>query len=192
MLKNASSKLSNFKPTALRKMGIDEIALIKGKGNYCAVLIDLEKSELIGILERRTQSEIEKKLLLWGTEVWEQIEEVSIDMWRGYKNLVLELMPNAQVVADRFYVMVQVNQELDSQRKQEKRQLENSLKTANSQTKKESYAHVLERLKKSKYALLKSEKDLNEELSSETSGSKRGFSYIENYARIKRKNPPNF
>jgi transposase len=53
----------------------------------------------------------------------EQIEEVSIDMWRGYKNLVLELMPNAQVVADRFHVMVQVNQELDSQRKPEKRQL---------------------------------------------------------------------
>jgi len=123
MLKNASSELLNFKPTALRKMGIHEIALGKEKGNYCAVLIDLEKSELIGILERRTQSKIEKKLLLWGTEVWEQIEEVSIDMWRGYKNLVLELMPNAQVVADRFHVMVQVNQELDSQIKQEKRQL---------------------------------------------------------------------
>jgi transposase len=173
-------------------MGIDEIALVKGKGNYCALLIDLEKYELIGILERRTQSEIEKKLLSWGTEVWGQIEEVSIDMWRGYKNLVLELMPNAQVVADRFHVMVQVNQELDSQIKQEKRQLENSLKTAKSQTKKESYAHVLERLKKSKYAILKNEKDLNEELSSETSGSKRGFSYSENYAQIKRKNPPNF
>jgi transposase len=158
-------------------MGIDEIALVKGKGNYCALLIDLEKYELIGILERRTQSEIEKKLLSWGTEVWGQIEE---------------LMPNAQVVADRFHVMVQVNQELDSQIKQEKRQLENSLKTAKSPTKKESYAHVLERLKKSKYALLKNEKDLNEELSSETSGSKRGFSYLENYARIKRKNPPNF
>ena len=113
MLKDASSELSNFKPTALKKMGIDEIALVKGKGNYCAVLIDLEKSELIGILERRTHSEIEKKLGSWGTEVLEQIEEVSIDMWMGYKSLVLELMPNAQAVADRFHVMVQVNQELD-------------------------------------------------------------------------------
>jgi transposase len=74
-------------------------------------------------------------------------------------------MPNAQVVADRFHVMVQVNQELYSQRKQEKRQLENSLKTTKSPTKKESYAHVLEGLKKSKYAILKNEKDLNEEQS---------------------------
>jgi len=165
MLKDASSELSNFKPTALKKMGIDEIALVKGKGNYCAVLIDLEKCELIGILERRTQSSIEKKLLSWGTEVWEQIEEVSIDMWRGYKSLVLKLMPNAQVVADRFHVMVQVNQELDSQRKQKKRELENSVKTAKSQKKKESYAHLLKGLKNSKYAILKNEKDLNEEQS---------------------------
>jgi transposase len=88
MLKDASSELSKFKPTALKKMGIDEIALVKGKGNYCAVLVDLEKSELIAILERRTQSEIEIKLLSWGTEVLEQIEEVSIDMWKGYKSLV--------------------------------------------------------------------------------------------------------
>ena len=68
----------------------------------------------------------------------------------GIQSLVLELMPNAQVVADRFYVMVQVNQELDPQTKQEKRQLDNSLKMAKSQTKKESYAHTLEGLKKSK------------------------------------------
>jgi transposase len=88
MLKYASSELSKFKPTALKKMGIDEIALVKGKGNYCAVLVDLEKSDLIAILERRTQSKIEIKLLSWGTEVLEQIEEVSIDMWKGYKSLV--------------------------------------------------------------------------------------------------------
>ena len=32
-------------------------------------------------------------------------EEVSIDLWSGYKNLVKELMPNAEIVADRFHVM---------------------------------------------------------------------------------------
>jgi transposase len=45
-------------------------------------------------------------------------------------------MPNAQVVADRFHVMIQVNQELDSQRKQEKRQLENLVKTTKCRQKK--------------------------------------------------------
>ena len=38
----------------------------------------------------------------------EQIEEVSIDLWLSYKNLVKELMPSAEVVADRFHVMKQI------------------------------------------------------------------------------------
>ncbi len=53
-----------------------------------------------------------------------KIEEVSMDLWIPYKNLVEELMPNAQVVADRFHVMKQVNTELDNQRKKEKREAE--------------------------------------------------------------------
>ncbi|WP_445242183.1 transposase [Microcoleus sp. Pol17_C1] len=28
------------------------------------------------------------------------LEEVSIDLWKGYRNLVIDLMPKAQVVAD--------------------------------------------------------------------------------------------
>ncbi|CUR30785.1 hypothetical protein PL9214290376 [Planktothrix tepida PCC 9214] len=34
-------------------------------------------------------------------------------MWVPYKSVVEELMPNAQVVADRFHVIKQVNEELD-------------------------------------------------------------------------------
>ncbi len=62
MLKDAAEELLKSKPTELRRLGIDEIALIKGKGNYCAVLIDLEKSKLIGIMPARTQEEISRVL----------------------------------------------------------------------------------------------------------------------------------
>ncbi|MEG4853051.1 transposase [Microcoleus sp. B5-D4] len=120
ILKDAASATPESKPSELKRLGMDEIAIIKGKGNYCAVLIDLDKSKLIGILAGRTQSEISQVMRGWGTEVLESIEEVSIDLWKGYKNLVIELMPNAQVVADRFQVMAQINKELDSQRKREK------------------------------------------------------------------------
>jgi len=41
MLKDAAAELLKSKTTELKRLGIDEIALIKGKGNYCAVLIDL-------------------------------------------------------------------------------------------------------------------------------------------------------
>jgi transposase len=163
MLKDAAAELLESKPSELKRLGIDEIALIKGKGNYCAVLIDLDKSKLIGILAARTQEEISQVLRGWGTEVLEGIEEVSIDLWKGYKNLVIELMPNVQVVADRFHVMAQINKELDSQRKREKRKIEDVIKTEKKSEEKTEQEQVLEGLKKSKYVLLKNEKDLSEE-----------------------------
>ena len=163
MLKDASKEYLKAKPSELKRLGIDEIAVIKGKGNYCAVLIDLEKSKLIGILAGRKQEEIREVLLGWGKEVLEQIEEVSIDLWKGYRNLVRDLMPNAQVVADRFHVMAQINKELDAQRKREKRQVEDLIKKAESSEEKADQEKVLEGLKKSKYVLLKNESDINEE-----------------------------
>ncbi|MEG4501379.1 transposase [Microcoleus sp. F10-C6] len=47
-----------------------------------------------------------------------QIEEVSRDMWKHYKNVSEALMPQAEVVADKFHVMKQVNEELDGAIKQ--------------------------------------------------------------------------
>jgi transposase len=47
MLKDASADLSKMKPIGLKRLGIDEIALIKGQGKYCAVLIGLEQSKLM-------------------------------------------------------------------------------------------------------------------------------------------------
>lgn len=162
MLKDASEELPNLKPINLKRLGIDEIALKKGHGNYCAVLVDLEQGKLITILSGRTQEIIKQTLMEWGTEVLENIEEVSIDLWTGYKKLVAELMPNAQVVADRFHVMTQINKELDTQRRREKRKVEDLIKKANT-TEKSKYEEILTGLKNSKYPLLKNENKLNEE-----------------------------
>ena len=71
MLKDAAANLLKSKPVGLKRLGIDEIALIKGQGNYCAVLVDLERSELLMILESRTKEEVKKVLLEWGVEVLE-------------------------------------------------------------------------------------------------------------------------
>jgi len=87
---------------------------------FCIPHLSEKRYKLITIIPGRTQVDIKKVLISWGTEVLEQIEEVSIDLWRGYKTLVMDLIPNVQVVADRFYVALQVNKELDTQRKREK------------------------------------------------------------------------
>jgi transposase len=137
-------------------LGLDEIALLKGKGNYCAVLIDLDKSKLVAILAERTQEKITETLTGWGWEVLEQIEEVSIDLWLPYKSLVEKLMPSAQVVADRFHVMKQVNNELDAERKNQKREVARHKEQP-------EFEQILAGITNSKYALLKNEKRLNEQ-----------------------------
>ncbi|MEH1970786.1 MAG: transposase family protein [Nostoc sp.] len=73
MLKDASKELENYKPSSLKRLGIDEIALVKGKGNYCAILVDLDTSKLIAIVRGRTQEIIKETLVEWGTEILEQI-----------------------------------------------------------------------------------------------------------------------
>ena len=173
MLKDKAQELKQKKPSKLKRLGIDEIALVKGaecarrqalefnsrepagQGNYCAVLVDLEKSKVVDILSERSQEKIMSVLREWGTEVLQSIEYVSIDLWKPYKSLVRKLMPNAEVVADRFHVMKQVNEELDEQRKAQKREV----KKEKSKKKKQ---RILSGLSKSKYALLKNEDNLNE------------------------------
>ena len=57
------------------------------------------------MLKNRTQVKVKKYLEAGGEEVLEQIEEVSIDMWKPYKNVSEALMPQAEVVVDRFHVI---------------------------------------------------------------------------------------
>ena len=155
MLRDKAQELVLEKPCGLKKLGIDEIALVKGQGNYCAVLVDLEQSKIVDILSERSQEKIMEVLISWGEEILKEIEYVSIDLWKPYKSLVKKLMPNATVVADRFHVMKQINEELDKQRKTEKK----AVQKEKSKKKKEK---ILSGLTKSKYALLKNECNLNE------------------------------
>jgi transposase len=91
----------------------------------------------------------------WGEEVLSQIEEVSIDLWIGYKNVAEKLMPQAQIVGDRFHVMKQVTGELDEARKEVKRE-------AGKMKNKKDKEEILGGIAKSKYVLLKNEEDLVE------------------------------
>jgi transposase len=155
MLKEQVSQILNINLSQLRRLGIDEIALVKGQGNYLAIIVDLDTRKPIEIVKSRRIEDIAEVLMGWGSEVLEQIKEVSIDLWSPYKKLVEELMPNADITADRFHVMKQVNDELDAMRKSEKR-------AAMSLENKSERDRILEGLNKSKYSFIKNESSLNE------------------------------
>jgi len=156
MLKAQVSQILNINLSQVKRLGIDEIALVKGQGNYLAVLVDLDTRKPIELVKSRRIEEIREVIVKWGSQVLEQIVEVSIDFWSPYKSLVEELMPNANITADRFHVMKQVNDELDAMRKSEK-------KAAMSLDNKSEREQILAGLNKSKYSLIKNEDSLNEQ-----------------------------
>ncbi|WP_436836099.1 ISL3 family transposase [Laspinema palackyanum] len=155
MLEDVGSELLKEKPAPFRRLGIDEISQKKGQGNYCAVLVDIDAAKPVAIVDSRRKEELLKVLQGWGSEILKSIEEVSIDLWMPYKTLVEELLPHAQIVADRFHLMKGLNEELDAQRKFEKYLISS----------RKSYpekSDFLSAINKSKYALVKNEKDLTE------------------------------
>ena len=50
----------------LRRLGMDEISLRKGQGDYVVVLVDLDKNELVGLVESRQHKDIKEVLKSWG------------------------------------------------------------------------------------------------------------------------------
>lgn len=156
LLEEAEAEFLNEKPQGLKKLGIDEISQLKGGKKYSAVLVNLETRKPIALLAKRNQETLTEYLIGLGSEILDLIEEVSIDLWIPYKSVIQKLLPNAQVVADRFHVMKQINEELDSKRKQEKR-------AAKKRKKSKKKEQILDGLTHSKYPLLKKKESLNEE-----------------------------
>jgi len=60
MLKDVAQELLIEKPSQLRRLSIDEIALVKSQGNYCAVLVDIETRQLLAIVESRRIEDLRK------------------------------------------------------------------------------------------------------------------------------------
>lgn len=154
----------------LKRLGIDEISLVKGGGQFIVVLVDLDSRKLVGLAKQRKQTEIEKVMHSWGESVLSQIEEVSLDLCVVYKSLVEKICPNAVITADRFHVMKLVNEELNSARIQQK-------KTAEALEVKER-AKLFGSLKGSKYVLLKTEESLSQKQKEKLSILKEASPYL--------------
>ena len=93
-------------------LGIDEIALRKGKGDFALILTNLDTKDVVDVLKARTQEKLRTRLEQLSPIERAQIQEVAIDMWNPYDTVCAELLPHAVITADRFHVMQAVNREL--------------------------------------------------------------------------------
>lgn len=107
-------------------LGIDEIALTKGHGNYVAVLTarrDSGEVEPLAVLADRKKETVCAWLAAIPKALRRLITTVCSDMWQGYISAVREALPKAVIVIDRFHVAKQYREAADDLRKRELKRL---------------------------------------------------------------------
>lgn len=114
----------------VRILGMDEIAVKKRHQQYALVLSDLERRCVLAVLTSREQSELQKWFNTLTQEQHATISMVSMDMWRPYRSFIERTLPQARIVADRFHVMKQLNQQLSKTRRQIQRTADEPTKSA--------------------------------------------------------------
>ena len=91
-----------------RVLGVDDWAYRKGV-SYGTVLIDMETSKPIDILPSRDGTELKK----WLTK-YNDVEIVTRDRSSSYSSAIYESCPNAIQVADRFHLLMNLSDALDT------------------------------------------------------------------------------
>jgi len=112
--------------TGVRYLGIDEIHLGK-KSRFYTIVIDLEDGRILWAKPGRGGAALRgfwRRLRLAKT----QVRAVATDMSAAYWSAVLEHLPDAALVFDKFHVIKLMNERLDDLRRQMVREAEGPLK----------------------------------------------------------------
>ena len=109
--------------TDIRKLGIDEFALKKGHDQFALALSDLETGQIQTVLPDRKKETLEAHLATWTQAQRDAIDAVAMDLWEPYAQAVATCLPQAKIVADRFHVMKNLNDQVTAARRDIQRAL---------------------------------------------------------------------
>ena len=112
-------KLREARP--VRHLGMDEIALRRGH-KYATVFYDLERKEVIGLVQGRSQRKASRFFRRWGKANCKAVEAVCMDLWAAYRNSVRLHCRKALIVFDKFHVYTYLSQAIEETRRQEQNQ----------------------------------------------------------------------
>lgn len=104
-------------------LGMDEKSF-RSKQSYVSLVNDLEGGRVIEVLEGRDNKTAEELLNKGLTENQrEMVCGVALDMSAPFINAVNDLLPNADIVHDRFHISKHLNDAVDKVRRQENKKL---------------------------------------------------------------------
>ncbi|MCL2022601.1 MAG: ISL3 family transposase [Betaproteobacteria bacterium] len=122
-------------------MGIDEIHLIKPRG----VIANIQNNTLVELLPNRNKDTVAR--FLYHLEGKERIQYVAMDMWTPSRDAVRAVIPQAEIVVDKFHVVRMANDAMERVRK--------SLRESLTPKQRRGLMH-------DRFVLLKRERDLND------------------------------
>ena len=119
----------------LTTIGIDEIAMAKGRENFVAIITTQQADghvAVLAVLPDRKKETVRQFLETIPQHLWPTMETVCTDMWDGYVNAVEEFAEahpevSVEIVIDRFHVAKNYRDCVDKVRKRECRRLKKEL-----------------------------------------------------------------
>ena len=111
---------------ALGLLGLDEISLLKGHSDFVTLVSahdEQGKPIVLAVLKGREKQTLVDFLKTIPKRLQDTITEVCTDLYEGFINAVEEVLPQAQIVADRFHVAKLYRAAVDQLRKIEMKAL---------------------------------------------------------------------
>ena len=101
------------RPSAAWVLGLDEFSIRKGQV-YDTAVVDLEQKQVMGVVSGHRQQEV--SAFFTSLPYPELVKVVVMDMHEPFRQAVELCLPRAQVVADKFHVLMHVHRALDQVR----------------------------------------------------------------------------
>ena len=104
-------------------IGIDEKQFRSGH-RYISSLVDLQGGRVLDVVEERTEQACSALISKALTKAQQsKVTAVALDMWKAYANSVNEILPQADIVHDRFHISQHLNEAVDKVRRKENKEL---------------------------------------------------------------------
>ena len=122
MVRGVERGMQRRQAEPIEHLGIDEKSTERGQ-SYASVLTDIDHSRVLDVVPERTLVATTELLNTLSPEQQAGIKAVAMDMWRPFMSAVGAVLPQADIVHDRFHISKYLNEAVNKVRYQEHKAL---------------------------------------------------------------------
>lgn len=114
--------LSRRAKEPIKHAGVDEKNFLKGH-SYVSLLTNLDKGSVLEVVPDRTLEAAKTLMNTLSDEQKQSLEAMAMDMWDSFMTAAADVVPNADIVHDKYHAVSYVTKAVDKVRRKENRQL---------------------------------------------------------------------